>query len=74
MVATNNVEKIKLDLTDENALAEKKELARTKEGGIPLMIIYPSDPSMPGVLMNGTPTSGDAIKALKYAINYSEEK
>lgn len=36
------------------------------------MIIYPSDLSMPGVLMNGTPTSGDAIKALKYAVNYSD--
>jgi len=27
---------------------------------------------MPGILMNGTVSQGDAIKALKYAVNYSD--
>lgn len=67
---SNNVSKIKLDLTDDKP-AEEQELERTMKGSIPLMIIYPADPDRPGVFLDGTVSPADAIKALKYAVNYS---
>jgi thiol:disulfide interchange protein len=70
LVISNNVSKIKLDLTDDKP-AEEKELERTKKGSIPLMIIYPGNPDRPGVFLDGLVSPADAIKALKYAIKYS---
>lgn len=67
---SNNVSKIKLDLTDDKP-AEERELQRTKKGSIPLMIIYPADPDRPGVFLDGTVSPEDALKAIKYAIKYS---
>ncbi len=67
---SNNVSKIKLDLTGDEP-AEENELNRTKKGSIPLMIIYPANPDRPGVFLDGLVSPADAIKALKYAIKYS---
>ena len=36
------------------------------------MIIYPANPDRPGVVMNGSISPSDALKALKYAIKHSE--
>jgi thiol:disulfide interchange protein len=67
---SNNVSKIKLDLTDEDS-SESRELERTKKAIIPLMIIYPANPERPGVFLDGVISPEDALKALKYAIKYS---
>jgi len=70
MVADNNMEKILIDYSLKKE-AEDKELARTQEGGLPLMIIFPGNIDRPGVVLNGSISPGDALKALKYAVKHS---